>query len=139
MIRLLKYLFAALFAVITVASCYVSPEMDPAMLNLESGYALEVNNLVVHQFSETLAQLTFNAGKCEFRVGDDKMSDHYILTCDKVPAAKGDIVVADLAWTLGATVQKRSSLKFQVEKVADDGRIWLWDSRDGIAVIVYKP
>ena len=137
--RRLHYLFAALAAVIAFASCYVNQEMDAAMLNMESGYALEVNSLIVHQFTEPLCQLTYNAQKFEFRVGDDKMSEHYILTCNKEPSAKGDIVVANLAWTLGATVQNRSSLSFQVEKVAADGRIWLWDSRDGIGVIVYKP
>ena len=139
MMRKLQYLLPVLAAALLVSSCVYSPEMDATMLNMEDAYALEVNGMIVHQFSVPQCQLTFNAGKCEFRVGDDKMSEHYILTCNKVPAAKGDIIVADLAWTLGATVQKRSSLSFQVEKVAGDGRIWLWNARDGIGVIVYKP
>lgn len=137
--RMIQYLPAVLGAILLLASCTDNPEMDPALLNLENGYVLEIHGLVIYQFTDARCQLTFNADRAEFRVGDDKMSDHYILTCNRVPSAKGDVVVADLAWSAGATVQKRSSLSFQVEKVAEDGRIWLWDSRDGIAVIVYKP
>ena len=139
MMRKVQYLLSFLSVILLSAACTWNPEMDAVMLNMEDAYALEVNGLIVHQFSEPLCQLTFNANKCEFRVGDDKMSEHYILTCNRVPSAKGEDIMADLAWTLGATVQKRSSLSFHVEKVAEDGRIWLWDSRDGIGVIVYKP
>ena len=67
------------------------------------------------------------------------MKEYYTLVCNKVPAAKGETLNVNLSWTMSGSVQSREGLRFTVEKIGDDGRIWLWDAKDGIAAIVCKP
>lgn len=112
-------------------------QIDPALLDTKN-FVLEVNGRVMQTFAEGECQMTFNASRNEFRVGNDKMTDYYILQCSKVPTTKGETLTANLEWTLDGSIQSRSGLLFSVEQVGDDGRIWLWDAKDLIGAIVYK-
>ena len=132
-----KYFYIAAAALLALAACTKTPEIDPVILSSDD-YTLVVRGKSIHSFTENECQLGFNASLKQFRVGNDKMTDYYVLNCDRIPSGKDESVTASLEWTLGQTVQKRSSLKFKVKK-AEDGRFWLWDSKDEIAVVVYKP
>ena len=120
-------------------ACDLELPLSEAFLGTED-YCLEVNARMMHEFTATECQLGYNASKCQFRVGNDQMTEYYILECDKIPSHKDEILTVDLTWTMDATIQKRSGLRMKVSKIGDDGRIWLWSGNwDAVAAIVYKP
>ena len=131
------YSLAVCLSLAALAACEENHGMDPEMLNAE-GLSLEVNGRIVQNFAESQCQMTFSPSRNEFRVGDDKMTEYYILKCNKVPTAKGETLNVDLSWTQSGSLQSRSGLRFVVEKIGDDGRVWLWDEKDAIAAIIYK-
>lgn len=136
--RKILFSLAACLALAALVSCKETRGMDAEILNSED-YMLEVNGRIVQGFTESQCQMIFNAAQKEFCVGDDKMTEYYSLVCNKVPAAKGETLNVNLSWTMSGSVQSREGLRFTVEKIGDDGRIWLWDAKDGIAAIVCKP
>ena len=125
-------------ALLVLTACHKDPGIDPVILSSDD-FCLEVKGKMVQTFAESECQTGFNESKKQFRVGNDKMSEYYILNCNKVPSRKDETLTANLEWTLNATVQKRSSIKFTVEKVGEDGRIWLWNAKEEIAAVVRKP
>ena len=136
--RKILYFVAACLAFAALVSCEENQGMAPYILD-SNDFTLEVKGRVVQNFNKSECQLTLNADRKEFRVGDDKMAEYYILQCNKVPAAKGETLNVNLSWTMSGSVQSREGLRFSVEKIGDDGRIWLWDAKDGIAAIICKP
>lgn len=136
--RKLYHILSLASLLLGLAACDKEREIDSALLTTED-YCLEVNGKMVQSFSDPACQKGFNASKGQFRVGDDTMTEYYIVECDKVPSSKDETLTVNLAWTLGSTVQTRSGLKMKVSQIGDDGRIWLWSSRDAVAAIVAKP
>ena len=133
-----KTVYILMAALLALVACEQERGMDAEMLSIDE-YALEVNGKMVQTFGEGQCQLSYNATRKEFRVGDDKMAEYYLLQCNKVPTAKGETLTADLQWTMNQTVQKRPGVKFRVEKIDENGRIWLWASKEDVGVIIYKP
>ena len=129
--------FVSALALLCTA-CYVEPEISGSVLATDN-YCLEIQGQRMATFTESGCQLGFNETKKQFRVGDDQMKEYYVLECDKVPSMVNETLLVMLIWTVDETVQKRAGLPMKVSKIGTDGRIWLWDSKDQIAAIVYKP
>lgn len=133
----MKRPFASLLlAAVLLTACHHDKEMDPAFVEGD-GMSLQVDGKTVLQYDPLTWQLGYSAARREFRAFTDDLSAYYVLTCRALPASTGQGVTADLEWAPeGGSVHRKTGIKFTVKKLADDGRIWLWNASDGIGIVV---
>ncbi len=111
-------------------------EVDEAFL--ESTTLCLINDgRTVHSYDPLTWQIAYSEDKMEFRVYSDTMSDYYVLSCSQLPAAEGQEISATLEWSNSSRIN-RKSLGLSVEKIDLQGRIWLWSSKEKIAVSVMR-
>lgn len=133
-----------IFAVSMVASCLVTGCINESFTEdkfLEETGKEGYEIALIERGSRLLGykpdtwQLGFNDEKIEFRVHDDKMGYYYVLRCDAMPSEEGQTVNGRLEWTT-YNDNKVRDLSFTVSKIDADGKIWLWNARNQIGVVV---
>lgn len=131
----MKRIAALILTLAALTACHHSVEMDPGFVE-ESGMSLISGKKTLLRYDPLTWQLSYIPAKREFRVFSDDMSSYYILSCKTLPREEGEAITATLEWTGSDGLQKKSGAKFTVKKIADDGRIWLWSSSEGLGVVV---
>ena len=123
---------------VLAAGCRKGQEMDPE-LDRSEDVCLRVKGKAIFTYDIDQDQLTFNEFLQEFRAGSDDMGSYFIVTCKQLPTRDGQDIKADLRWKNGSgSAQKRSGLTFRVQKTDEQGRIWLWCSKERIGAVVRK-
>lgn len=130
----MRNIFPALLILSFFAACN-SPEPDPVILT-DSRPQISVRNTVMFVYDEASCQLGFNSDKAEFRAHNDNMSEYVLVDLNRIPTSVGETVIAEsLHWTNCNDVEIRKNSALKVLKI-EDGTIWLWNSRESIAVVV---
>ena len=130
-----RIVLISLAALLTLA-CHHSREMSPDFIR-EDGVFLQSGGKTVLEYDPLTWQLGYSAARKEFRAFSDDQSAYFILTCKTLPAKVGEAVTGDLEWaTAGGSVRKESGLSLTVKQFGDDGRIWLWNAKKGIGLVV---
>lgn len=127
------YILTFLTAVLLLCSCEKN-KVDEAFLE-SSDLCLIDGGVTIHTYDPLTWQVGYNESKKEFRVFNDTMSDYYVLTCSKLPTEKGQELTATVKWS-GKSITTRNNVSFRVEKIDNQGRIWLWSKKSRIAVSV---
>lgn len=133
----MKRLFIIASVLLALVSCSGNKHMESALLDEET-VCLRIKGRVIHSFDAASCQLGYNAAKKQFRMGNDDMSEYFIVTCSDIPAREGQSVTAILEWTQNNSIQKKKGISFNVEKSSSDGTVWLWSRKDEIAVILHR-
>ena len=81
-------------------------------------------------------QLSFNDHKNEYRVYDDKLADWFTLRCSELPVTLKQSLSADVSWTGTNSKKEFKGLVFEVQRTAENGMIWLWNSSEKIGIII---
>lgn len=132
----MKRILLILVAALLLGACHHSKEMDPSFITGDGIY-LQSGGKTVLQYDPLTWQLGYSAARREFRAFSDDQSAYYILTCKSLPTKVGEAVTADLEWaTARGSVRKESGLSLTVKQFGDDGRIWLWNSKKGLGIVV---
>ena len=118
-----------------IGACIFEARIDDELIGSDTP-CLKVKGRMVFLYDEATCQLGYTPALHEFRTGNDDMSDFFILRCDMTPKEAGQTVTASLTWLQNYEVQKRDGLTFKVEKVTDDGTVWLWNGRESIGAVV---
>ena len=87
-------------------------------------------------YNSNTCQLAYNNAKNEFRVYDDRLADWFIISCDENPTQEGQSIIADVSWTGDRSPKVFRNQSFIVRKVNEDGRVWLWNSKNKIGIII---
>ena len=117
-----------------LTSCNGSFNMESEMLKTEK-VCLKAGGKLIYEYNPATDQLGFNKTTCQFRAGSDNMGDFFVATCDEKPVRKGQNVDVTLQWTENNTVvRKKRTMK--VEKLSDNGYVWLWYRKEGIGAVV---
>lgn len=125
-------IFLALALMLT-ASC-TKHELDPRFVESEE-IRLIVEGRNIFSYNERNCQMAYNAGKHEFRVFTDNMSDYYSLRLSSVPKVLNQEVSGEIVWNTEAESGSVYGSAFKAIRL-EGGKIWLWDAADGIAVVV---
>ena len=128
-------LLLLLFFVILLCGCHRSFEMDPGFIESD-GITLTSGGKTLLSYDPLTWQMGYSATRQEFQAFSDDMSSFFILSCKTLPSTEGESITASLEWKAGDGLKKKTGLKFSVKRIADDGRIWLWNASDGIGVVV---
>ena len=97
---------------------------------------LKVKGVVAYEYIPEATQIAFNRGRKEFRAGTDTMSDYFLLRMSDVPRENGQVFTGYLQWTTDDDIVTRSNLSFKVERIGDDGTVWLWCAAQKITVVI---
>ena len=133
----MKRFFIIISFLWVLVSCNENKHMESALLEQET-VCLQIKGKMVHRFDSATSQLGYNASKKQFRMGNDDMSEYFIITCSDIPAREGQSVTANLEWTQNNSIQKKTGVSFNVEKSSSDGTVWLWSRKEGIAAILHR-
>lgn len=124
-----------LLALMAAAGCH--PDHKPDNLFLEcNDIGLYSKGSMRMKYDPKTGQLGFSKDKCQFRLHNDTMSEYLIVTCSKLPTTVGHEITASLKQATDKVIAYRNNLSFTVEKMADDGRVWLWCGKKNFGVIV---
>lgn len=131
----MKKALSILFILLFMATGCDLTQPDPVILS-DSTPQLSVQGKVLFRYEDSTCQLGFNRERAEFRMHTDAMSDYVFLTLDHIPASVGEQVTAnEISWTSPDDVEYRKKIILEVLKL-EDGTIWLWSSRNQIALVV---
>ncbi len=133
----MKKLIIIISSLLLLVSCSGDKHMESALLEQET-VCLKIKGKLVHSFDAASCQLGYNASKKQFRMGNDDMSEYFIVTCSDIPSREGQSVTATLEWTQNSSIQKKTGINFNVEKSSSDGTVWLWSRKEGIAAILHR-
>ena len=97
---------------------------------------LRVKGEEVFGYIPYATQMSLNRGRKEFRAGTDTMSDYFLLKMSELPREHGQVFTGTLQWTTADDIVTRTGLSFKVEKVGDDGAVWLWCAAQKITVVM---
>jgi hypothetical protein len=97
---------------------------------------LRVKGEEVFAYIPYATQMSLNRGRKEFRAGTDTMSDYFLLKMSELPREHGQVFTGTLQWTTADDIVTRTGLSFKVEKVGDDGTVWLWCAAQKITVVM---
>lgn len=97
---------------------------------------LRVKGEDVFAYIPYATQMSLNRGRKEFRAGTDTMSDYFLLRMSELPREHGQVFTGTLQWTTADDIVTRTGLSFKVEKIGDDGTVWLWCAAQKITVVM---
>ncbi len=130
--KALYIVLSGLFLLTT--GCEGSFNMESEMLKSEK-ICLKAGGKLIYEYNPATDQLGFNKSTCQFRAGSDNMGDYFTATCAERPSKKGQTIDVTLQWTENNTVvRKKRTMK--VEKLSDNGYVWLWNRKEGIGAVV---
>lgn len=118
-----------------LSACIFEARIDDELIGSDTP-CLKVKGRMAFLYDEATGQLGYVPARHEFRTGNDDMSDFFILRCDTAPKEEGQTVTASLTWFQNYEVQKRDGIPFKVEKITDDGTVWLWNGKESIGAVV---
>lgn len=97
---------------------------------------LKVKGTVIYSHVPGATQAAINRGRKEFWAGTDTMSDYFQLTMSELPRQNGQTLTGSLQWTTDDDVVTRTGLSFKVERIGDDGTVWLWCASQKTLVVM---
>ncbi len=123
------------FVCLILAGCEKQHSPDPKFI-VSNDIALSINGHVKVKYVPETFQIGFSRDKRQFRVHNDTMSEYFIMTCSELPESEGQNIKCTLKYTCDGKANYFGSMTYNVAKLANDGTIWLWNSKKSIGVTV---
>ena len=124
------------FLIFALSGC-VSYDIDEILLQQED-ISLTCKGEVQLAYDPSSCQMGYNASKNEFRVCSDNLADWFVITCASDPTEEGQTIVATAAWTGKTTTNTIKDLEFEVMKISEDGKIWMWCQSAKIGAVMQR-
>ena len=131
----MRYHIIILAFTLLLAGCTSKNELAEALLESQDISITWKGDVQVSYDPETF-QLGYNSASHEYRVYDDRLADWFTLRCDEIPTQEGQSITADVTWTGERSPKVFNEEPFTVRKVSEDGRVWLWSSKNKIGIII---
>jgi hypothetical protein len=81
-------------------------------------------------------QISYNYSENTYRMYDDRLSDWVIVECSERPDTEGQSLTADITWTTSSSLKIERGLRFTVQKISSDGKVWLWNKSKKIGIVI---
>ena len=129
-----RYLAGLVLTILAITGC-VEQQPEENLLPLTE-ISLTIKGEVVMEFIPATCQIGYNSERNEFRLTNDSLSDWFIFRSDVVPTDVGQKVIGSLEYKSQKNTKELTDLTFSVEKTAQDGTTWLWNSDKKIGIII---
>ena len=132
----MKRLAILMVALALCVSCEHNRGFENALLKSETE-CLRISGKDVFVYDPLTCQLGYNAALREYRVGTDTMSDYFCLRLSATPREEGQTIDKCLVeWTTADDMRSLKNLTFEVKRLDESGRIWLWCKSSKVFVLV---
>lgn len=118
-----------------IKSSFSENDFIEATTNGNSDIVLMERGKILLEYNPMTWQLCFNDTEKEFRVQDDNLEYYYAIKCNRMPVTEGETIEGKLRWTTYNDNVSRI-MQFTVSKINEDGKIWLWNAKYQIGVVV---
>lgn len=119
------HIIIILLTVLSMTSCVRGHGPDKQFLENEN-ITLTIGGREKIRFCPDTWQLSYNEYNKQFRANNDTMSEFFILTCSDIPVRPGQSIKCSLKYTDGGIAVYKTGMQFEVQKLDDEGRVWLW-------------
>ena len=126
------YILAALLVILP--GC--REEKGPDFLLSQSEISLSWKGERQVTYSSDSYQISFNDSRNEYRIYDDRIANWFTVRCSQKPVSQGQTLTADVAWTGKKGTKSFSGAAFRVEKVNEEGLIWLISESARTGIII---
>ena len=131
----MKKLIILLTTAVLAAGCEFVVVSNEFLLSQEE-ISLSWKNAVQIIYDPAGYQLGYNDKNIEYRVYDDKIANWFTLKCSEKPISEGQTIMADVEWTGSKGTKTFTGLEFKVEKISEDGLVWLSNSTNSIGIVI---
>lgn len=133
--RYIPFLISTLLA----TSCIGANKLQEEFIEETVTESLVIEGKTVFSFDRNNCQESYSPDKMEYRVGDDTMSNYYVLHADRPIGGDGSTLKGELVWTTDVDVRQKTGMEFKVVKSRGE-LYWLWcrKARTGLVVRVVK-
>ena len=128
-----RFIYIAL-CIFLLGGC--GPETEEITILESSEISLTWKGVPQMEFSEEACQLAYNEKRNEYRVYDDKLANWFVVRCSEKPTTEDQELSADVSWTGDRSPKTYEGLHMRVEKVSEDGLVWLWNTDNRIGIII---
>ena len=130
----MKRFFILLILAVLVTGCeYI---VSNEFLLMQEEISLSWKNAVQIKYDEAGYQICFNDRDLEYRVYDDKIANWFTIRCSEKPEVADQVITADVEWTGSRSTKSFTELEFTVEKVSEEGLVWLHNTSNNIGIVI---
>lgn len=133
MIRILKHIALLLLPTVLLLACK-GPDIHEILE--DDTPSLIIKGEKVFRFEKLTCQESFSVSAKEFRVGNDRMSDYFILSLNQLPMTEGMKLNGSITWTTDTDVKTLKNLSFTVLQTDLNQTVWLNCEFENIYVTV---
>lgn len=130
----MRRIIISLTALLILSGC-VSYDINEILLQRDE-ISLTSKGEVQMTYDPQTCQLSYNESDNEFRLYKDNLSDWFIMTCESKPVEQGQIVKASVSWTTETNAFSIDDLEFEVMRLNEKGRIWMWCQASKLGVVI---
>lgn len=138
--RILKPLAAGAIAflvtILSLSSCNTEKYPEPDFVTPDA--ALTLRGKVIMSYDELNHQFAVNPVNGEYRQFNDIHSEWFILKLKSFPTEDGQKVKGSLRWKTAKGEKEYKNVEFRAVNVDGEGETKLWDSHDGIGVVMQR-
>ncbi len=126
----------AIILMILVSAVSCAPYDIEEILLPREDISLTIKGEDQFSYDPLTCQAAHNSTIHEYRVFDDKLSEWFIVRCSDRPSNEGQELTADITWTASSSTKTMNSLEFRIEKMEQDGRIWMWCKKKKVGIVI---
>lgn len=130
----LKALIPAVLLIVLTGCTYLGPSWNATQQDVSLTWKGEQQVL----YEPSTYQLGYNSSRNEYRVYDDRLAYWFTVRCSEHPLEEGQDITADVSWTGKSKTMKFNGISMTVKKIDDNGKIWLWGSKERIGIVIKK-
>lgn len=114
--------------------CFPEGQQSPLLELSEISLSWKGNSQIVYNSSDY--QMGYSDTTNEYRIYDDRLANWFTIRCDSKPETEGQEFAADVSWTGRKSTKSFTGRTFKVEKMDENGLIWLWCQSEKIGIII---
>lgn len=131
----MKRLIILLTMAVLTVGCEFLVVSNEFLLSQEE-ISLSWKNAVQIKYDSASYQMGYNDKNFEYRIYDDKIANWFTVRCSEKPISEGQTIMADVQWTGSKSTMTFTELEFKVEKVGEDGLVWLSNTTNSIGIVI---
>lgn len=131
----MKRLIILLTMAVLTVGCEFLVVSNEFLLSQEE-VSLSWKNAVQIKYDSASYQMGYNDKNFEYRIYDDKIANWFTIRCSEKPISEGQTIMADVQWTGSKSTMTFTELEFKVEKVGEDGLVWLSNTTNSIGIVI---
>lgn len=109
---------------------------NPSEALLQQEISLTWKGTVQVIYDHDSYQLGYSSGRNEYRVYDDRLAYWFTLRCSERPVEEDQRITADVSWTGKSRTMTLKGIDMTVEKINEDGLVWLWSQKERISIVI---